>query len=409
MTTTPRPREIDVAIIGAGPAGLMAAETCARGGLVVDVFDAMAQPARKFLLAGRGGLNLTHSEDLEPFLDRYGPARAWLEPIIRAFPPSALRAHAATLGEETFIGSSGRVFPKSFKASPYLRAWLRQLDGLGIRLHAKHKWIGGDVVQGLAFERPEGPLHIQARSVILALGGASWPKLGSTGAWSDWMQAHGVPVEPLRPSNCGVKVPWSAFLAERFGGQPLKRIGLTLGDTQLLSEVMITATGLEGTGIYALSRAIRAALDQGDAVLHIDLLPDRSLPDVLTHLSARPSKQSLSTWLKRRLGLSPQAIAFAHEGAAVPLSAMSPDALGQHLKNLPIRIQGVQDFARAISTAGGIAASGFDQHLMLTALPGMFVAGEMLDMDAPTGGYLLQAAFATGRAAGLGALNWLGR
>lgn len=400
----------NVAVVGAGPAGLMAAEVMAQGGARVTVFDRMPAAGRKFLLAGRGGLNLTHSEPLDTFLVRYGAATPRLRQAIEAFPPAKLRAWCEELGQETFVGSSGRVFPKRLKASPLLRAWLRRLDAAGVVFKPRHRWTGWAADGALTFETPSGVVVERVAATVLALGGASWPKLGSDGSWAAIIARAGIAVAPLRPANAGVIVNWSDVFRDRFEGEPLKRIVLSLGGQTARGEALITRAGLEGGGIYALSGAIRSALDAaGEAVLHIDLRPDLTGEALTKKLGVARGKQSLSTFLRKAASLAPVAIGLLQEAQAGKLSMLAPDALAALTKAVPVRLTGVADIAKAISTAGGIAFDQIDARYMLRSKPGMFVAGEMLDWEAPTGGYLLQACFATGVAAGQGALGWLKR
>lgn len=405
------PEIIDVAVVGAGPAGLMAAEVAAAGGARVRVYDGMAAPGRKFLLAGRGGLNLTHSEPLPDFLTRYGTAAARLAPTIEAFAPQRLREWCEQLGQSTFVGSSGRVFPTAMKASPLLRAWLRRLDGLGVTLEPKHRWLGWSDDGALRFHAPEGEQRAVAQAVVLALGGASWPRLGSDGSWVQTLSARGIAVAPLKPANCGFAVAWSALLRERFEGQPLKGIELSFAGRRVRGEAMITRTGLQGGAVYALSADLRDAIEaQGAAILKIALRPDVSNDELTTKLSASRGKQSLSTFLRKAVHLSPLEIALlqevAHAGAK-PLAALSPSELAALINALPLRLTSPEPIARAISSAGGILLDELDDGFMLKRLPGVFAAGEMLDWEAPTGGYLLTACFATGAAAGRGVVNYV--
>ncbi len=380
-----------VAVIGGGPAGLMAAEVLGGAGCAVTVYERMPTVGRKLLMAGRGGLNLTHSEPREAFLSRYGEARGWLMPMLDAFPPSALRAWCESLGEETFVGSSGRVFPRSFKASPLLRAWLRRLASLGVRIETRHRWRGWD--------------DVAADATVLALGGASWPRLGSDASWVDILRERGVVISPLRPANCGFEVDWSDHLRERFAGQPLKRIALSFGAQRVRGEAMITAHGLEGGAVYALSAALREAiLRDGRAVVSVDLLPDLDEADITRRLAEPRGARSLSTIL-RRIGLSPAAVALLRESRLGTTAA----ELAARIKSAPVIVVAARPIERAISTAGGIARAEVDESLMLKRVPGVFVAGEMLDWEAPTGGYLLQATFATAVAAAHGVMAYLGR
>jgi uncharacterized flavoprotein (TIGR03862 family) len=400
---------INIAVVGAGPAGLMAAEVMVRAGARVTVYDQMPAAGRKFLMAGRGGLNLTHSEPLDRFLARYGAAVPHLRDAIATFPPEKLRAWCEGLGQETFVGSSGRVFPKGLKASPLLRAWLRRLDGAGVVFKSRQRWTGWSDDGALVFETPSGVVAERADTTVLALGGASWPKLGSDGSWAEVMARAGICVAPLRPANAGVLVNWSEVFRSRFEGTPLKRIALSLGGHVARGEALVTRAGLEGGAIYALSAPIRAAIDAaGVAVLHLDLRPDLTEAALVAKLGAARGKQSLSTFLRKAASLAPVAIALLHEAQAdgARLSALPPAELAALIKAVPVRVTGTCDIARAISTAGGIAFDELDARFMLRRRPGTFVAGEMLDWEAPTGGYLLQACYATGVAAAQGALAW---
>ena len=403
--------QMDAAVIGAGPAGLMAAEVLAHGGASVTVYDAMPSAGRKLLMAGRGGLNLTHSEALPEFLKRYGEAMPRLESAIQAFPPDGLREWSEALGQPTFVGSSGRVFPKAFKASPLLRAWLRRLDSIDVQLKLRHRWTGWDEDGHLLFQTPSGINVVDARATVLALGGASWPRLGSDGAWAETLAARGVAISSLRPANCGFAVAWSDIFRDRFEGQPLKGIALRFGAQTVRGEVMVTRTGLEGGAVYALSADLREGIaSTGQATLGIALRPDLQINDLIARLAAPRGKQSFSNWLRKAAHLSPVAIGLLQEAATmvgVPLSSLSPENIAGLVNAVPIELTGVAPIARAISTAGGIAFDELDADFMIRRLPGVFAAGEMLDWEAPTGGYLLQASFATGAAAGRGVLKWL--
>ena len=401
----------DVAVIGAGPAGLMAAEVIAQAGTRVTVYDAMPSAGRKFLMAGRGGLNLTHSEQLPAFLARYGSAMPQLAEAIEKFPPDMLRAWSELLGQPTFIGSSGRVFPHAFKASPLLRAWLRRLDQSGVQFAMRHRWSGWDGDGRLLFDTPEGPLAVDARATVLALGGASWPRLGSDGAWVRTLAARGVDVAPLRPANCGFAVAWSDVFRNRFAGYPLKSMALSFGSQLVRGEAMITRTGIEGGAIYALSAPMRdAVVANGTATLNVALRPELSVGELVAKLSAPRGKQSLSTFLRKAVHLPPVGIALLQEAAiasGTSLASLSTASLAGLINAVPIVLSGVAPIARAISTAGGIALDELDADYMIARLPGVFAAGEMLDWEAPTGGYLLQASFATGAAAGRGVVKFL--
>jgi uncharacterized flavoprotein (TIGR03862 family) len=405
------PPSKNVAVIGAGPAGLIAAEVLAQGGAAVTVYDAMPSAGRKFLMAGRGGLNLTHSEPLPQFLARYREAVPHLKSAIEAFPPQALRDWSETLGQETFVGSSGRVFPKAFKASPLLRAWLRRLDSMGVKLALRHRWTGWDERGRLRFQTPDGPQAIETHATVLALGGASWPRLGSDGAWAGILAARGVKISPLRPANSGFTVAWSEVFRGRFEGQPLKAVALTFGKHTVRGEAIVTRAGIEGGAVYALSAELREViLRDGMATLNIALRPDTEIGELTAKLSAAKGRQSLSNFLRKAANLSPIAIGLLQEAvkaSGMSLSSLSPADLARLIQAVPVQLNGVSSIARAISTAGGIAFDELDSGFMLRRVPGVFAAGEMLDWEAPTGGYLLQASFATGAAAGRGGLKWL--
>ena len=389
----------------------MAAEVLAQGGARVTVYDAMASAGRKFLMAGRGGLNLTHSEPLPQFLARYREAAPKLKAAIDAFPPDALRAWSGALGEPTFVGSSGRVFPKAFKASPLLRAWLRRLNAAGVRFAFRHRWTGWDDKGRLLFRTTEGQRAIETKATVLALGGASWPRLGSDGGWVDILAAKGTAVSKLRPANSGFAVAWSDVFRDRFEGQPLKGVALAIGAHTVRGEAMITRSGIEGGAIYALSSELReAVLSLGQARLTIALRPDLDADALTTRLSGTRGKQSLANFLRKAAQVSPVGIGLMQEAAIAfgrPLASFSPADLAHLINAIPVQLTGVAPIDRAISTAGGVSFDELDDHFMLRRLPGTFAAGEMLDWEAPTGGYLLQASFATGVAAGQGVLRWL--
>ena len=383
----------------------MAAEVLASRGVGVTVLERMPSPARKLLMAGRGGLNLTHSEPWAGFVQRYGAAREWLEPAIQGFGPEALKTWCAELGIETFVGSSGRVFPKAMKASPLLRAWLRRLDGQGVKLLVRHEWRGFAADGGLVVGTPEGEVVMQADAVVMALGGASWPRLGGDGSWMEALA--GVPLAPLRPANCGFVVPWSKVFRERFAGQPLKRIALRSGNTEIRGEAMITATGIEGGVVYALSAVLRDAIAADrSARLRVDLRPDLTLEQLRERLAVPRRGQSLGNFLRKAAGLDGVQIGLVQEALHDGADAGDLAAL---IKSVRLRLTGTMGLDRAISTAGGVMQNGVNGRFMLRGRPGVFVAGEMLDWAAPTGGYLLQACLATGRAAGVGAAEWLKR
>ena len=390
------------AVIGGGPAGLMAAETLAEAGCLVTVYDRMPSFGRKLLMAGVGGLNLTHSEGLEAFLSRYRGMP--LGSMVEAFPPASLRAWCEDLGQETFVGSSGRVFPKSLKASPLLRAWLRRLSELGVQPRLRHRWTGwrGDA---LAFDAPDGPIEVVHDATILALGGASWAKLGSDGAWSGIVEQAGVATAPFKPANCSFEVDWREHVGSKFAGTPMKSIALSFRDRTVRGEAMVSENGIEGGAVYALSPDLRDAVDAtGSARLVIDLKPDNDPAQLAARLEGGRQGDTVTSRL-RKVGLPPVSIAVLREGVR-PLPR-DPFALAEAIKAVPITLTGTGGMARAISSAGGVRAEAIDSALMLRAKPGCFVAGEMLDWEAPTGGYLLQACFASGRAAARGSLDWL--
>jgi uncharacterized flavoprotein (TIGR03862 family) len=395
-----------VIIVGAGPAGLAAAEVLGEAGWRVSIHDRMPNPARKFLLAGRGGLNLTHSEPLEAFLDRYGAARGRLEPAIRAFTPAELRAWCEGLGVATFVGSSGRVFPKAMKASPLLRAWLARLATLGVTLVPRSMWSGWQE-DGLAFSTSDGVRAERCDAAIFALGGASWPRLGSDGSWTGAFVEHGVEVTPLRPANSGFSVGWSEVFRERFAGEPIKGARFRIGAREARGEAMVARYGIEGGAIYALGAVLRHAIETaGEAVLEIDLAPDQSVDALATRLSG-DRKGSTANRL-RKAGLSPAAAGLLREDVAGLQLPVDAQQLAVRIKRTRVRLVGVAGIERAISTAGGVAWSSVETDFSLKSDPCTFVAGEMLDWEAPTGGYLLQACFATGRAAARGVLARFG-
>lgn len=390
-----------IAIIGAGPAGLMAAEAAASQGCSVTIFDQMPRPGRKFLLAGRGGLNLTHAEPLDAFLGRYREGAERIEPLIRAFPPQALRAWADALGAETFVGTSGRAFPKAMKASPLLRAWLQRLGGLGVRFQGGARWTGF-ADGGVMIVQHGAEQAAPAEAVVLALGGASWPELGSDGAWVAPLVGLGTAIAPLEASNAGVLIDWPPPVAD-LAGAPFKTIGLSVAGECFLGEAILTAQGLEGGVVYAAGAALRRALRANSGVkIRLDLQPNRTAAAMADKLAARDSKRSLGPWLQKVLGLSSPAARLVSTMAP----SRDPQSLAALLKAFPLTVRGFASLGRAISTAGGLVWDEVDETLMLRRRPGVFVAGEMLDWDAPTGGYLLQACFATGRSAGLSAARW---
>ncbi len=408
-----------VAIVGGGPAGLMAAEALLQGGASVALYDAMPSVGRKFLLAGKGGLNLTHSEALEPFISRYGARSPEVAAWLAAFSPQDLRDWAMALGVKTFVGSSGRVFPAEMKAAPLLRAWLHRLRAAGLSLHARHRWTGwaaGDAPTALRFETPQGAVACQFDAVVLALGGASWPQLGSNGAWAPGLVALGVDMAPLRPANCGFDVAWSAYFAQRFAGTPVKNVRLHFEaatgerfDRQ--GEFVITAGGIEGSLVYAASARLRDEVARADkAQISLDLLPGRSLEQLTLALAKGRGARSLPNHLKEHAGLDGVKAALLRERwsaqALTERVARDPAGLAAELKAWPLTLGATRPVAEAISTAGGVRFEAGDEHGMLRALPGVFCAGEMLDWEAPTGGYLLTASMASGRAAALGVMAY---
>jgi uncharacterized flavoprotein (TIGR03862 family) len=388
----------------------MAAEVLASAGQRVTIYDRMPSPARKFLIAGRGGLNLTHSEKLDSFLTRYGTAQDWLEPSLRHFPPDALRAWCEGLGQETFIGSSGRVFPTRMKATELLRAWMARLEMLGVQYRPRHRWLGWEK-DTLCFENATGEqVTVRTDATLLALGGASWPRLGSDGGWVEILKEAGVAVSPLLPANCGFRVNWSDYFRERFAGEPLKPVSLRHGQVSRQGEAMITAQGIEGGVFYALSAPIRdSLLREGSASIALDVRPDMTLEALTQRLSSGRGRKSFSSYMKGA-GFSPLILHLLREAiTAEELALASPTQLAAWLKALPLTLTGTTGMERAISSAGGIQREAMDENFMLLTRPGTFAAGEMLDWEAPTGGYLLQACFSTAVTAAKGILRYLSK
>ncbi len=404
-----------MAVIGGGPAGLMAAEVLSRDGVQVHLYDAMPSVGRKFLLAGKGGLNLTHAESREPFLSRYGKRRTQIAPLLDRFDADALRAWAHGLGIATFVGSSNRVFPTDMKAAPLLRAWLHRLREQGVHFHMRHRWLGWAepaASSTLRFATPDGDLAIQADAVVLALGGASWKRLGSDGAWVPWLRERGADVADLRPANCGFELGWSEHFSSRFAGHPVKSIALSWTDENGIvcrrqGEFMISSRGVEGSLIYAASAALREQIAATDsATVYVDLAPGKTLARVIDEVAHPRGSRSMASHLQGRVGIAGVKAGLLREAVSKE-DFSDPLRLANAIKALPLRLLATRPIDEAISSAGGLKFESLDEHLMLHALPGVFCAGEMLDWEAPTGGYLLTACFASGRAAGLGALSWL--
>jgi uncharacterized flavoprotein (TIGR03862 family) len=403
---------MEIAIIGGGPAGLMAAETAAAGGAKVDVYDAMPSVGRKFLLAGKGGLNLTHSEPVDAFLARYGASRSRLAPLVASFGPQSVRHWAQGLGIGTFVGSSGRIFPADLKAAPLLRAWLRRLRQAGVVFHVRHRWRGWDERGVLLFNTPQGMRPVLADAVILALGGGSWPQLGSDGGWISILADRSIPIMPLQPANCGFDIGWSEHFRAKYAGHPVKTVSVTAvnkerKEIRQQGEFVITETGVEGGVIYAVSAALRDEIvAKGTAIRRLDLAPDRELRPLVEELSRPRGKRTMATHLQRRAHIEGVKAGLLRE--MIPKQEfLNPARLGAAIKSLPVTVVAPRPLEESISTAGGIAFEALDERLMIRSLPGVFCAGEMMDWEAPTGGYLLTACFATGRAAGAGAVEWL--
>ncbi len=405
----PQPCSFRVAIIGGGPAGLMAAEVLGHAGVNVDLYDAMPSVGRKFLLAGVGGMNITHAEDYAAFVSRYAERAGDLRPLLDAFSPDSLREWIHGLGIDTFVGSSGRVFPSDMKAAPLLRAWLKRLRESGVQLHTRQRWLGWDEHGALRIAGPQGETQVEADATLLALGGGSWARLGSDGAWVALLQNRGIAIAPLQPANCGFEVAgWSEHLREKFAGAPLKTVSLALpGEAPRKGEFVLTATGIEGSLVYALSAPIRNTINRdGAATVLLDLLPDRNLTQIASALARPRGSQSMAKHLHRQLKLDGVKAALLRE-LTDTTTFQAPQALAAAIKALPIRLVRPRPLDEAISSAGGVPFEELDEGLMLRRLPGVFCAGEMLDWEAPTGGYLLTACFASGRAAAEGMLRWL--
>ncbi|WP_339492478.1 MULTISPECIES: TIGR03862 family flavoprotein [unclassified Pseudomonas] len=409
MTQAPLPHTPNIAIIGGGPAGLMAAEVLSQAGLRVDLYDGMPSVGRKFLLAGVGGMNITHSEAFPVFLSRYGERAPNIAPLLRAFGANELCTWIHGLGIDTFVGSSGRVFPTDMKAAPLLRAWLKRLRDAGVTIHTRHRWLGWNPDGSMRITSPEGEKTLRPDATLLALGGGSWSRLGSDGAWMLALEQRGVALAPLQPSNCGFEVEaWSDLMISKFAGAPLKNIAIGLNDdVPRLGECVVTATGLEGSLVYALSAPVREAINQhGSATIHLDLLPGRPVDKIQQALSKPRGSRSMAKHLHGQLGIDGVKAALLRE--LTPAECFTdPARLAQAIKALPLTLVKTRPLDEAISSAGGVTFEALDERLMLKQLPGVFCAGEMLDWEAPTGGYLLTACFASGRAAGLGILEFL--
>jgi uncharacterized flavoprotein (TIGR03862 family) len=408
---------VRVAVIGGGPAGLMAAESLARGGMQVDVYDAMPSVGRKFLMAGKGGMNITHSEPIEPFLGRYGKRRADIAPLLDAFGPDALRAWLDELGVDTFVGSSGRVFPTDMKAAPMLRAWLHRLREAGVRFHMRHKWIGwaeaaSPSAHGLRFATPDGEREISADGVVFALGGGSWARLGSDAAWVPLMQQREIPVAPLLPANCGFDANWTDYFRERYAGEPVKPVSIAVEnvdgtDQHRQGEFVVTSTGIEGSLVYAMSSTIRdRLLADGTVTIRLDLALGLSAQRVIDEVTRPRGSRSMSSHLHSRIGITGVKLGLLHECLSKE-DFTDAAKLAQAIKSLPLNLTRARPIDEAISSAGGIPFEALDNAMMLRTLPGVFCAGEMLDWEAPTGGYLLTACFASGLVAGRGAAAYL--
>jgi uncharacterized flavoprotein (TIGR03862 family) len=414
---------LTIAIVGGGPAGLMAAEVVSGRGLRVDVYDTMPSLGRKFLMAGKSGLNLTHSEPFEQFVSRYGKRRPQIEPLLKQFGPGELRAWVHDLGVETFVGTSGRVFPAGMKASPLLRAWLKRLAEAGVSFHVRHRWTGllsglgpsrraaeaptgGSIT--LTFESPVGNVTVQADAVVLALGGGSWSRLGSDGDWVPWLEQAGVKVVPLKPSNCGFEVRWSPHFREKFEGHPVKSVVLSFARFQQQGEFIITKEGVEGGLIYTASALLRDEIEAtGGAVMNLDLAPDRSSGWLVERLSRPRGSRSLASHVEKSVGIRGVKAGLLREFLSQEEFSDS-ERLATGIKSLPVPLVATRPLDEAISSAGGVTFESLDEHLMLRSMPGVFCAGEMLDWEAPTGGYLLTACFASGYVAGNGVVKWLG-
>ena len=395
-----------VAIIGGGPAGLMAAEVISAQGIHVDVYDAMPSVGRKFLMAGKSGLNLTHTDPFNVFVSRYGKRREQIEPLLKVFGAEQLLAWVHGLGVQTFAGTSGRIFPVEMKASPLLRAWMQRLKAAGVTVHLRHKLTGIHPDRSLHFQTPDGDRTVRADAVVLALGGGSWSRLGSDGAWVEWLQQAGVKLEPLRPANCGFEVNWSPVFIEKYEGHPVKPVILTAGDFRQQGEFIITKEGVEGSLVYAASAILRDKIAaHGSTVMHLDLAPDKTEDQLREKLLKPRGSRSMASHLEKTVGIKGVKAGLLRE--FVPKAEFTESRLASYIKNTPVTLTATRPLDKAISSTGGVSFDSLDEHLMLKSLPGVFCAGEMLDWEAPTGGYLLTACFASGYAVGKGVIKWV--
>lgn len=410
MTDTTK--SFTVAVIGGGPAGLMAAEVLSQPNINVKIYDAMPTVGRKFLMAGKGGMNITHSEPITPFLSRYGTRQKDIAPLLNQFTPQNLREWIHQLGIDTFVGTSGRVFPRDMKAAPLLRSWLNRLRKAGVSFHMRHRWLGWNDKGLLIFSTPHGEQSAQADAVLLALGGGSWAHLGSDGAWVPLLQQHGVPVSTLQPANCGFDINWSEYFRSRYAGEPLKSVTLSFTDATDIEhnkqgEFLMTESGVEGSLVYALSARIRDTITAtGKATIYLDLLPNKDTTHVINEIAHPRGSRSMSSHLQSRLGIKGVKAGLLRECVAKE-DFSDPTKLGLAIKKLPLELVAARPLNEAISSAGGVMFEALDEHLMIRNMPGIFCAGEMLDWEAPTGGYLLTACFASGHAAGKGIIAWL--
>jgi uncharacterized flavoprotein (TIGR03862 family) len=399
--------EKSVTIIGGGPAGLMAAEIISTHPVKVDVYDSMPSLGRKFLMAGKSGLNITHSEPFEQFASRYGKRRTFIEPLLKTFGPDELRAWVHGFGIETFVGTSGRVFPMGMKASPLLRAWLKRLSASGMTFHLRHKWTGFLPDRSLRFETPDGDVTVKADTVVLALGGGSWRRLGSDAAWVPWLRQAGAEVEAFRPSNCGFDVAWSRHFRGKFDGYPIKSAILSFGTFRQQGEFIITKEGVEGSLIYAASALLRDEIEtNGKALIELDMTPDRSVEWLVEKLSKLRGSRTMSSHLEKTVGIKGVKAGLLYEFVSKE-DFSNAERLAHSIKHLQIPLIATRPLDEAISSAGGVKFESLDEHLMLRSMPGVFCAGEMLDWEAPTGGYLITACMASGYAVGNGVIKWM--